>query len=106
MSDHYIYHKDSIEDIAQLSESTVKDLKDILQKAESLKDKVASYEGWKGKQKNELMTFLELLIPYHKDLVQKEDSPFSQYKKSLKLLNENLNKYSGYSKSYKELKTK
>lgn len=106
MSDEYIYDVDSIQERARMMTSTISELQELLTMIESLQSKVKSYGGWKGKQKQELLTFLELLIDYHKDLVKKSNAPFVQYQKALEELVKDLDSYTSQSKSYKELKNK
>ena len=106
MSDNYNFDIDAIKDVKSFSQKTVKDLEELLKIAKNLKDKVDTCSGWKGKQKDELMTFLTLLIKYHSDLVNKSDAPFKQYNKAFDDLYNNLESYKANSSSYRELNNK
>lgn len=104
MSDNYKYDIPAIQESADTMHSIVSNLQGILVKAQSLKKQIEGYNGWKGQQKKELIAFLDLLIPYHKDLIHKSGNPFVQYMEAMNKLEQDLNDYSATSKSYKELK--
>lgn len=106
MSNNYKFNTDSIKEVASFSQDIVTELEEILKTAEGLKDKIDSYSGWQGKQKDELMAYLTLLIKYHKDLVKKSDAPFKQYRKAFDQLYNNIESYTSNSSSYRELNKK
>lgn len=106
MSDNYNFDIDALKDVKSFSQKTVKELEELLEIAMDLKDKIDTYSGWKGKQKDELMTFLTLLIKYHSDLVKKSDAPFKQYNKAFNDLYNNLESYKANSNSFRELNNK
>lgn len=106
MSDDYKFDVSSIKDVAYFSSNMTGELTETLRMAEALKNKVESYKGWQGKQKEELVTFLNLLTKYHKDLVSTNDAPFNQYREAFQELLNNIEGYQGQSKSYKELNQK
>lgn len=106
MSDNYKFDADAIKEVVSFNRELITGLDNALKTAESLKKRVNTYSGWKGKQKEELMTFLSLLIKYHRDLIKQADAPFNLYKKAFDQLYNNIEDYAANSKSYKELNNK
>lgn len=106
MSDTFAYSSELIKEIASFNGTLSEGLQGILKDAESIKSKIEAYPDWKGQQKEELMTFLTLLLKYNKDLVAKKDCPFTQYKKAFQDLSNHVEGYTGESQSYKELNKK
>ena len=110
--DHYIFNGSLIEEVITSQETILSDLQGILSKAKALEKRIKNYDGWKGKQKEELLTFLEILVAYQADLTgekaakAKGTTPYQKYIKSFKDLRRNVEDFPNQSGAYKGLRNK
>lgn len=68
-----------------------------------MKNDVADYKGWQGKQKEELLAFLDLLTQYHKDLTVGKNSPTESFYNTISKFGGEVNDYVKNAKSYTTL---
>lgn len=99
----YTYDRDAIWTVFLECKEIETSQKEIYQRAKNLKSKIQSCTAWEGKQKEELLGFLELIMLYHNDLSVKSGNPLTKFKKSFQNLQTDIENFKFNSDAYKEL---
>ncbi len=103
----FSYEKETFLEIMKLMKDTEEKIGDTYVMATRIKEnKVDRYEGWQGKQKEELSAFLDLTLQYHAQLIEGENSPTASFCKTLENMAEAMANYTIDSKSYQNLMNK
>lgn len=102
----FVFHPESFEKeiICKMNEVSKEMDKTYKEVTSIMNNDIKGYDGWKGKQKEELIAFLDLACQFHKDLSEGASSPTDIFYKTICKFDNMVLNYEKTSTSYTNLK--